>query len=128
VDDSAVNLRLTKRKIQLALGESVQVQTANDGIEGIEAYEALIADGKQSMLRGIFMDYHMPRCSGSDAMIAIRRIERENGLRPCYIAAFTADLSETSSQELMNAGANEVLPKPTPAGLLESLCMKLVRA
>ena len=77
-------------------------------------------------LCGIFMDYHMPRCSGRDSIIAIRAMERDfPDLRPVYIIAFTADLSETSQQELISAGANEVMAKPTPAGQLEEACVKL---
>lgn len=121
-----MNLRLTKRKIQLALGNDVVVKTALDGFEGVAAYEALIKEGKQSCLRGIFMDYHMPKCSGIDAMIKIRSIEANlPHLSACYIIAFTADLSETSSEQLTAAGANEVLAKPTPTGQLEDTCIRL---
>jgi CheY-like chemotaxis protein len=64
VDDSQINLRLAKRKVQLALGADVTVLLAEDGMEAIATYKKLIADGRQHMLCGIFMDYHMPRCSG----------------------------------------------------------------
>eukprot|EP01031_Cornospumella_fuschlensis_P024618 gene24618-29745_t len=140
VDDSNVNLRLTKRKIQLTLGNDVTVRTAVDGVEAIELYLDLLRTGKQSQVRGIFMDYHMPRCSGLEAIIEIRKKELQhiqtltNSLEddssmmtftPCYIIAFTADLSETSRKELINAGANEVLAKPTPTGEMEAICNRL---
>ncbi|RYH13087.1 GAF domain-containing protein [archaeon] len=140
VDDSNVNLRLTKRKIQLTLGNDVTVRTAVDGLEAIELYHELLRTGKQGQVRGIFMDYHMPRCSGLDAIIEIRKKELHHiqtltnsseddssmmAFTPCYIIAFTADLSETSRKGLINAGANEVLAKPTPSGEMETICNRL---
>lgn len=126
VDDSVVNLRLTKRKIELALGDDIIVRTAVDGLEGIAAYETLIEEGKQPMLKCIFMDYHMPKCSGIEAIMKIRSIEANHAdLSPCHIVAFTADLSEKSSREVFLAGANEVLAKPTPTGQLEEICARL---
>ena len=127
MDDSVVNLRLTKRKIELALGDGVVVQTAVDGLEGIAAFKAILNEGNHGLLKGVFMDYHMPRCSGIEAIIEIRRIEQQHSvtLEPCYIAAFTADLSDTRRSQLIDAGANEVLAKPTPTGQLEEICGNL---
>lgn len=127
VDDSQINLRLAKRKIQLALGKDIMIMTAEDGLDGIAAYEQLIATDKQHLLCGIFMDYHMPRCSGAEAMRAIRKIEKLHSpsLTPCHMIAFTADVSDTSKSQLMEAGANEVMAKPTPAGQLEDACVRL---
>ena len=126
MDDSQINLRLAKRKLQLALGDEVTIQTAEDGIEAIEAVTNFINGGNYHLLKGIFMDYHMPRCSGLEAIVAIRKIEKQHpNLAPCYIIAFTADLSEDSQKVLLGAGANEVMAKPTPAGLMEDACVKL---
>ena len=127
MDDSIVNLRLTKRKIQLALGDDIVVQTAADGLLGIAAFKSILKDGNHNLLKGIFMDYHMPNCSGIEAIIEIRRIEKESvvKLTPCYIVAFTADLSDTSRSQLIEAGADEVLAKPTPSGQLEKICSAL---
>ena len=56
-------------------------------------------------------------------------MEKEHGVvKPAYIAAFTADVSETSTRELINGGCNCVLPKPTPAGALEELCRTRILA
>jgi len=126
VDDSVINLKLSKRKLLLALGDSCTVVTAEDGLASIALYEEYIEEGKQPLINGIFMDYHMPKCSGLEAIKEIRKIEqRHSDLRPVYIIAFTADMSETSSRELMHAGANEVLPKPPAAGQLESISVRL---
>ena len=50
----------------------------------------------------------MPKMSGLEAILEIRRLEAQAGCEGVYIIAFTADLSETSERSLMNAGANEV--------------------
>jgi hypothetical protein len=52
VDDSVVNLRLTKRKIQLAFGESCSVVTCDDGAAAIESFTSMIKDGSHSKLTG----------------------------------------------------------------------------
>jgi len=126
VDDSLINLKLSKRKMLMALGDSCTVVTAEDGLECISIYQEYIESGIQPTLTGIFMDYHMPKCSGLEAIRKIRRIEHSNPeLNPVHIVAFTADMSETSSRELINAGATEVLAKPPAAGQFESICVRL---
>ena len=105
---------------------------AEDGFEAINAYKMLIKSNKHSLLRGIFMDYHMPRCSGLEAIKTIRQIEKtwnessSAHIKPCYMVAFTADLDELSKATLMDAGSNEVMPKPTPHRLLEDTCVRLM--
>ena len=55
----------------------------------------------------------MPKMSGLEAILEIRRLEAQAGCEGVYIIAFTADLSETSERSLMNAGANEVCIRMT---------------
>jgi CheY-like chemotaxis protein len=123
---------LASKKIKLELGVKVEIMLAEDGFGAIETYKTLIRTNRQSLLKGIFMDYHMPKCSGLDAIKAIRKIEKSMAgsplsvLKPCYIIAFTADLNEASQQVLKEAGSNEVMAKPTPSRLLEDTCVRLV--
>jgi CheY-like chemotaxis protein len=74
---------------------------------------------------GVFMDYHMPQCSGVDAIIQIRRLEKQHGVDFTPIIAFTADLTPTSRSAFMAVGANDIMEKPTPAGRLEEYCYKM---
>ena len=117
----------------MELGTSVKILLAEDGFEAIDTYKMLINTNKQNLLRGIFMDYHMPKCSGLDAIKAIRQIEKSMAESPLavikasYIVAFTADLNELSKVTLMEAGSNEVMFKPTPSRQLEECCLKLLR-
>jgi light-regulated signal transduction histidine kinase (bacteriophytochrome)/CheY-like chemotaxis protein len=128
VDDSPINLRLTKRKIDLAFNSRVTVLTAIDGLEAIAMYEDMVSKGLNTSLHGIFMDYHMPKCSGLEAIHSIREGELARGIEnPVYIIAFTADVADSSSNTLLDAGANEVMPKPAPTGVVESACMNLIK-
>ena len=132
MDDSKINLKLASKKIQLEFGSSAQVMSAEDGFEAIDTYKMLIKTNKHNLLRGIFMDYHMPRCSGLEAIRTIRQIEKMRNesssthIKPSYIVAFTADLDEQSKATLIEAGSNEVMPKPTPHRLLEDTCVRLL--
>ena len=64
VDDSTVNLRLTRRKLQLALGDTLQVKLAEDGLEAIAFVKSMLLAGSHHQIAAILMDYHMPKCSG----------------------------------------------------------------
>ena len=129
-------MRLAKKKIQIGLGDKVKILLAEDGLEAIETYKTLVSTDKQKYLCGIFMDYHMPNCSGPDAIRAIRHIERDSAtkvssskaIKPCYIVAFTGDLGEASTSILKQAGSNEVMAKPTPSRQLEECCHRLVQS
>ena len=124
VDDSKVNLRLAKYKMELSMDGAVEVLLAVDGFDAIEKYQGLIDSGRQPLLQGVLMDYHMPRCSGIEAILEMRRLEQVHGCKPVYVVAFTADLSESSQRQLLEAGANEVMEKPTPDGELEAFCRR----
>ena len=127
VDDSKVNLKLAKQKIQLALTTDARVDFALDGLEAIAIVSKLLQEGAHGELVGVFMDYHMPRCSGLQAILEIRKLETAHGvILPVYISALTADVSSTTTRELLDAGANEVLPKPTPEAALEKVCEKMI--
>lgn len=114
VDDSTVNLRLTKRKLLIAFEKSIvetNIKYAMDGLEAISLYKELIASNQQKNIAVILMDYHMPKCSGLEAIIEIRSIEKAHNFDPVYIVAFTADVTDTSNRDLTGGGANYVLPK-----------------
>jgi signal transduction histidine kinase/CheY-like chemotaxis protein len=129
VDDSKINLRLTERIITMHCGVSALCKLSYDGLEAIQQYKEMIESGTQEQLALILMDYHMPNCTGLQAIEAIRQIEKqcENLHHPAYIVGFTADLSEERNRMVINAGADEVMPKPTPNDMLVSVCNKLLK-
>lgn len=127
VDDSMVNLRLTKRKLLMTLGDDSSIILATDGLEAIEKVKEMMNEDSYQRLHGILMDYHMPKCSGVEAIKAIRELEVKNGKKGVHIIGFTGDITKDGITEMRKAGANETLPKPTPMGQLEGICLALVR-
>jgi len=124
VDDNKVNLKLACRKVSLIV-PAAQIHSAMDGRQGADAYVALCEQNTPPKI--VFMDYHMPVMSGLDSIKIIRQWEREHDVSsPVWISCFTADLSEHSKRELMEAGANSFLPKPCPGGLLEDVVKRVL--
>ncbi|KAG5178217.1 hypothetical protein JKP88DRAFT_248300 [Tribonema minus] len=122
VDDSALNVKLCKRKITLALGKNTSCMSAEDGQQAVDMYRDSLDSRNAdvpSRFDAVLMDFHMPRLSGKNAIIQMRQMERERGVPPVPIAACTADVGDMAKASLLNAGATVVLTKPTPAGLME---------
>jgi CheY-like chemotaxis protein len=72
------------------------------------------------------MDYHMPKRSGLEAIVAIRELEKVKSVEhPVGIIAFSADISDEMTDMLLGGGANYMLPKPPDPGDLEDLCREL---
>jgi len=127
VDDCTMILRLTKRKLEVKFGKDVDVRFAVDGLEAIKMFYALLKSGEHSQIDAIIMDYHMPRCSGVQAINEIRNAEKEHNItNPVTIIGFSADVEEQTSRLLRESGADYVLPKPVDAGVLESLCTEIL--
>ena len=127
VDDSTPILRITKWKLEVAFGKDVIVLFAYDGQEAVELFQKLVCDGLHSTIVAILMDYHMPRCSGIQAISEIRDIEKKKELVcPVSIVGFSADLSTEVTNTMLDAGANYTLAKPTEKNALESLCKEII--
>jgi PAS domain S-box-containing protein len=89
----------------LLKGQNHRITTVENGQEAIDIV-------KQEKFDLVFMDVQMPVLDGYSATREIRRWERENGLIPQIIVAFTAHAFETDFQESREAGCDEHLTKP----------------
>ena len=117
VEDNKLNLKLACRKVSLLVPKST-VHCALDGKLGYELFLEL--HSLKTVPKLILMDYHMPIMSGIESIRLIRQWELEKSIQePVWICCFTADLSEFSKQEILLAGANSFLSKPSPPGELE---------
>ena len=127
VDDSLAIVRLNERKLKLAFGNNIIVQSAGDGTEAVALVKVLMKEEKQyNRIVAILMDYHMPKCFGSDAIVSIRELEKQNRFDPPVpIIGFTADASSEVANAMLSAGANFILSKPPEAGELEAVCAEL---
>jgi len=109
VEDNLVNL-----EVALALLENsgCEVDTASNGIEALQSYEA----GEYGV---IFMDCQMPEMDGFEAAAEIRRREIGSGRR-VPIIALTASAIEGDREQCLAAGMDDYLPKPFTATQMRS--------
>lgn len=119
VDDSKVNLMIAKKQIE-RIFVNARVHTCVNGKLGVERVESLIDDSVY--IDGIFMDYHMPVMSGIESLGEIRK---KNIRSP--VTMLTADITETSRQTMIAAGADFILLKPTKPEKLAELCAKMIQ-
>lgn len=107
VDDHPPNLLV----LQALLAElDVSVITAHNGFDAIEVMSRTISTNEQIDL--IFMDIQMPRMSGLEASIQIRKIEESHGKPPVPIIALTAHGLADEKERLVMAGLNDYVSKP----------------
>ncbi len=112
-EDNALN-----REIAVELLEEIgaQVDTAEDGLQALEKFEAS-AEGTYDLL---LMDIQMPVMDGCEATRRIRDLPREDAKSVC-IAAMTANAFVEDIKKSRAAGMNEHLSKPVDLRRLEEL-------
>ncbi|STZ63172.1 Signal transduction histidine-protein kinase BarA [Moraxella lacunata] len=107
VDDHPPNLLV----LEALLGElDVAVITAHNGFDAIETMTRAISMGERIDL--IFMDIQMPRMSGLEASIQIRKIEESHNRPPIPIIALTAHGLSDEKERLVSAGMSDYVGKP----------------
>ncbi len=82
--------------------EGVAVETASDGVEGLDAV-------RRARPRVVLLDVMMPRMDGYEVCRAIRADERLKGI---YIIILTAKGQKTDEQRALDVGADLYLSKP----------------
>ncbi|MFZ1828878.1 MAG: ATP-binding protein [Candidatus Competibacteraceae bacterium] len=103
VEDQPENALLL---IRLLEGVGFQVQTAENGVQGIERFQ-------QWRPHFIWMDRRMPVMDGLEATWRIRALEGGQEVR---IAALTASVFAEQREEMLEAGTDEILHKPLQIG------------
>lgn len=108
VDDHLPNLLV----LDALLGElGVEVVTADSGFDAIEKMTQSIT-GSIAPIDMIFMDVQMPRMSGLEAALEIRKIERAHMVEPIPIIALTAHGLSDEKDRLVSSGLNDYVGKP----------------
>ena len=103
VEDNATNRFLVQRMLD---GMGLTIAVAEDGAEGVAAFERLAPDL-------VIMDVSMPVMDGLEATRRIRRHEAERGARtPCPILALTANAHSGDRARGEEAGVSVFLTKP----------------
>ncbi|NCC23737.1 MAG: response regulator [Deltaproteobacteria bacterium] len=98
IDDSPVIRELLRG----ALGKRFQVEVAEDGEPGLEAYLASRPDC-------IFLDLNMPGMGGKECLRYIREQANDQDV---YVIVLTANDTPQDMAEALNLGANDFLTKP----------------
>lgn len=110
VDDSAVNREMVGA---LLAGMGLEVETATDGAEGVEA----LRRGRHDL---VLMDVQMPGMDGLAATRAIRALDEAAAATP--ILALTANVQPEQQARCREAGMDGLIGKPvSPAELAEAL-------
>jgi len=113
VDDSDINLEVTKRILEL---EGAKVLLASNGQEAFDLLEA-----QPHAIDVVLMDVQMPVLDGHDAT---RRIRLELNLADLPIIALTAGALSSERQRATEAGMDDYLVKPFDA---QSLVTSILR-
>lgn len=90
----------------------INVETANNGLEALEALE------RNPAIDLVLMDIMMPEMDGYEAIAKIRAIKKFAKLP---IIAVTAKAMQGDRQRVLDAGANDYIAKPVDANKLLSL-------
>jgi signal transduction histidine kinase/DNA-binding NarL/FixJ family response regulator len=108
-EDSSVNQKVAARMLE-RIGYRVHV-VAN-GLEVLQSLQHIPYDV-------IFMDCQMPEMDGYEATRAIRTCEQNEGRRPVYIIAMTANAMQGDRERCLAAGMNDYLSKPVRLPAME---------
>jgi len=100
-EDSVVGQKVASRMLA---GLNCRVDIAPNGLEAIAMYE----DREYDI---VLMDCRMPELDGLSAARRIRQIEQDDA-RHVPIVAMTAQTQDEARQECMDAGMDDLLPKP----------------
>lgn len=103
VEDNAINQMVIKMIIKK--WQNTEVETANNGLEGMQSLKSKHFDL-------ILMDLQMPVMDGYEATIAIRNGEAGAEKSNIPIIAVTADVMESTKSKVKEIGMNHYLTKP----------------
>ena len=128
VDDNTVNRKLAARLVRVActktLGVAPVIKEFADGRVCLDEVKRMRDNGERVM--GILMDHNMPVMSGKEATSRIRETEEYDGLEKVPIFGFTADSTESTRDELIKSGMDDVLSKPLSMKKLEATCLSMM--
>ncbi|MBF0455971.1 MAG: response regulator [Magnetococcales bacterium] len=116
VDDSPDNILLTKLFLKDICHH---FYAANHGLEAIECFN-------NNPLDVILMDINMPGMGGLEATRQIRMLEKQRGIGPLPIIAFSATVSRKESQAAREAGCTLKLDKPVKKSRMVEVILQCV--
>jgi len=116
VEDNIVNAKVLSKQLEKA---GCDVHVANHGLEAIDfithtrCYKGMESEKGAIDFDCVLMDVEMPVMDGLTATRRIRQLEQDGVLtKHLNIIAITANARQEQINTTMNAGADDVLPKP----------------
>lgn len=95
-----------------------------EGGDGIEALKFIIDPNIGSRIKGIFIDENMEYLNGSETIKIIRRFQDLNKIHKFNIATVTAFEDVDTRATILEAGVDEIYPKPLSKSHLEEFFNK----
>ncbi|AZC24602.1 Virulence sensor protein bvgS precursor [Pseudomonas sessilinigenes] len=95
-----------------------RVLAASNGLEGLATWSEHAVDI-------VISDCNMPQMGGLEMARTIRRLEQQQGGKPCLIIGLTADAQREALQLCRDAGMDHALAKPTNLATLNRFIPKL---
>lgn len=115
-EDNIVNSRVMKQQLEK---QNCEVHIANHGMEALDflgrssAWQGMQEEAQATDFDVILMDVEMPIMDGVTCTRRIRQLEKEGKLnRHMHIIAITANARKEQLDTLIQAGCDDVLPKP----------------
>ncbi len=97
VDDTKMDRHLMKE----LLSEYGKCDTAENGLEAIEAFELAIKSGDPYAI--VFLDIMMPEMNGQEALLKMRRIEADNEIMQLHESAIIMATALSDSKNITDA-------------------------
>ncbi len=120
VDDNETNITVIEAMLEQF---DCEVDVAVDGKQAVSMWTRAVSDPYDC----IFMDCHMPRLNGFQAVEQIREAERQLHYPPVFIVGCTATLNN-GPNKCLKAGMNDFIAKPIVVDELEKLLERAVEA
>lgn len=96
------------------------VKTVNDGIELMEH----LTDDQNTLPHILFLDLNMPRKSGMECLMEIKRIDY---LKDIAIVIYSTSASEQDIEDTFVKGANVYIKKPSDFTTLKNLLEEVIK-
>ncbi|MEM7463538.1 MAG: ATP-binding protein, partial [Pseudomonadota bacterium] len=112
-EDNEINALLVKSILRKAGQKTTHV---TNGRDAVAEFRRMVSQNQRFDL--VLMDLHMPEMDGTDAIRAIRKIEKSSNLAPTRILTLTADEQASSRRQSNQAGSDGFVTKPIDANAL----------
>lgn len=130
IDDNLYIRESVRRLLQMSLKNLLKKDLVKkdfqifEGADGIDALKLLIDPVIGSRVRGMFIDENMEYLNGSETIRIVRKFQSLNKIQKFNIATVTAFEDSVTRSVILQAGVDEILPKPLSKNNVEDFFKK----